>query len=266
MFLKSMLSLSTSPLLGVNLQVWISIGILAIALITILTQWRKERKRKKENEEKERKEKEEKERKEKEKNTELLIKIKLKLENLVGWKETVDAHLQQLFTLHDGDNERLHALEKNMEKNKLIINNELSAINTDLSAIKEELLRRRSRKGAPISLSSPLKPATGAIDVLKNLNLLAQVDENISYIQDEIEKRSQTSTYPNIEDLEERYIEFTPGVLHGLIKRGKIDVKKIDAALNELEVSFPAVTYYGVLLLITAYILEKYLRKKLDYD
>ncbi|MCK4732257.1 MAG: tetratricopeptide repeat protein, partial [Methanophagales archaeon] len=48
-----------------------------------------------------------------------------------------------------------------------------------------------------------------------------------------------------------------PSVIHALIKKGNIDEKKIDEATKKLEKVFPVVTYYGVLLLIAAYILEK---------
>jgi tetratricopeptide (TPR) repeat protein len=104
---------------------------------------------------------------------------------------------------------------------------------------------------------SPLVPSKKAIEILEDLNVLSQVDANIPYIQDEVEKRSQISIYREIEDQEERFIEIAPSVIHALIKKGKIEEKKIDKAMDRLEQVFPTVTYYGVLLLIAAYILEK---------
>jgi len=51
---------------------------------------------------------------------------------------------------------------------------------------------------------------------------------------------------------EERITEIAPSIVHGLIKSGKIEEKKVDLALKELEKIFGAnvATYYGVLLLI----------------
>jgi Tfp pilus assembly protein PilF len=104
---------------------------------------------------------------------------------------------------------------------------------------------------------SPLVPSKKAIEILEDLNILSQVDANIPYIQDEIEKRAQIAIYREIEDPEERFIGIAPSVINALIKKGKIEEKKIDEAMDRLEQVFPTVTYYGVLLLIAAYILEK---------
>lgn len=92
--------------------------------------------------------------------------------------------------------------------------------------------------------------------MLDELGLTAQVEANISFIQDEFEKRSQTLVYRDIKDPEERFILIAPGLICDLIKKGKIDEKKIDEAIEKLENLFPVVNCYGVLLLITAYILE----------
>jgi Flp pilus assembly protein TadD len=104
---------------------------------------------------------------------------------------------------------------------------------------------------------SPLVPAQEAVDILKALHIISQVDANSSYIREEVEKRSRTLLYSDIEDPEERFIAAAPGVIHTLIKKGTIEEKKIDEAMDRLEEVFPGVSYYGVLLLIAAYILEK---------
>ena len=147
---------------------------------------------------------------------------------------------------------------------KVLLDTKIDVLTVDVAAIKEDLRRRGTGENMPTMSHSPLVPVQKARNILEDLSIISQVGANIHYIREEIEKRSEISIYQDIKDPEERYIEFAPGVIHGLIKRGKIDAKKIDAALNELEVFFPAVTYYGVLLLITAYILEKYVRKKPD--
>jgi tetratricopeptide (TPR) repeat protein len=125
-----------------------------------------------------------------------------------------------------------------------------------VAVIKSASEKDATRNGM-IQRHSPLVPSEKAIEILEELNILSQVDANISYIQEEIEKRSQTSIYRDIEDPEECFIEIAPGVIHALIKKGKIEEKKIDEAMKKLEEFFPVVTYYGVLLLIAAYILEK---------
>ncbi|MCK4735691.1 MAG: tetratricopeptide repeat protein [Methanophagales archaeon] len=132
----------------------------------------------------------------------------------------------------------------------------VSVIKEDVASIKAASEKDATKNGM-IQRRSPLVPSEKAIEILEDLNIISQVDANVSYIQEEIEKRSRTSIYRDIEDSEERFIEIAPGVIHGLIKKGKIEEKKIDKAMKELEKVFPVVTYYGVLLLIAAYILEK---------
>jgi len=138
--------------------------------------------------------------------------------------------------------------------------NDVKIILKDLQeavAVIKSASEKDATKNGMIQRRSPLVPSEKALEILEELNIISQVDANISYIQEEIEKRSQTSIYRDIEDLEERFIEIAPGVIHALIKKGKIDEKKIDEAMKKLEKLFPVVTYYGVLLLIAAYILEK---------
>jgi len=137
---------------------------------------------------------------------------------------------------------------------KLVEN--INVLMSDVAVIKAASEKDATRNGM-IQRHSPLVPSKKAIEILEELNILSQVDTNISYIQEEIDKRSQTSIYHDIEDSEERFIEIAPGVIHALIKKGKIEEKKIDEAMRKLEEVFPVVTYYGVLLLIAAYILEK---------
>jgi hypothetical protein len=127
----------------------------------------------------------------------------------------------------------------------------------DGDIITKTTLRALVRISDMIQRHSPLVPSKQAIEILEELNIIPEVNANISYIQEEIEKRAQTSLYRDIEDPEERFIEIAPGVIHAFIKKGKIDEKKIDKATTELENVFSVVTYYGVLLLIAAYISEK---------
>lgn len=148
-----------------------------------------------------------------------------------GWRESVDV--------------RFDKLAEN-----------INALMSDVAVIKAASEKDATRNGM-IQRRSPLVPAKKAIEILEELNIISQVDANISYIRDEIENRSQTLIYRDIEDPEERFIEIAPGVIHALIKKGKIEEKKIDEAMKRLEKNFPVVTYYGVLLLIAAHILEK---------
>ncbi len=133
----------------------------------------------------------------------------------------------------------------------------ISTLMSDVAVIKAASEKDATRNGM-IQRRSPLVPSKKALEILEDLDIISQVDANISYIQEEIEKRSQTSVYREIEDPEELFIEAVPGVIHALIKKGKIEEKKIDEAMDRLETVFPTVTYYGVLLLIAAYILEKW--------
>ncbi len=137
---------------------------------------------------------------------------------------------------------------------KLVEN--INTLMSDVAVIKSASEKDATRNGM-LQRHSPLVPSKKAIEILDDLNILSQVDANIPYIQDEVEKRSQISIYREIEDPEERFIEIAPSVIHALIKKGKIEDKKIDEAMDRLEKVFPTVTYYGVLLLIAAYILEK---------
>jgi len=138
--------------------------------------------------------------------------------------------------------------------------NDVKIILKDLQeavAVIKSASEKDATKNGMIQRRSPLVPSEKAIAILEELNIISQVDANISYIQEEIDKRSLTSIYRDIEDPEERFIEIAPSVIHALIKKGKIEEKKIDEAMKKLEEFFPVVTYYGVLLLIAAYILEK---------
>jgi tetratricopeptide (TPR) repeat protein len=137
---------------------------------------------------------------------------------------------------------------------KLVEN--INTLMSDVAVIKSASEKDATRNGMLLR-HSPLVPSKKAIEILEDLNILSQVDANIPYIQDEVEKRSQISIYRKIEDPEERFIEIAPSVIHALIKKGKIEEKKIDEAMDRLDKVFPTVTYYGVLLLIAAYILEK---------
>jgi tetratricopeptide (TPR) repeat protein len=129
-------------------------------------------------------------------------------------------------------------------------------LQVDVAAIKSASEKDATRNGM-LQRHSPLVPSEKAIDILDDLNILSQVDANIPYIQDEIEKRAQIAIYREIEDPEDRFIDIAPSVINALIKKGNIEEKKIDKAMDRLEQVFPTVTYYGVLLLIAAYILEK---------
>lgn len=143
----------------------------------------------------------------------------------------------------------------------------INTLISDVAVIKSALEKDATRNGM-IQRRSPLVPSEKAMEILEELNIISQVDANISDIGDEIEKRSQTLIYRDssrlnggrylvLKDPEERFIEIAPSVIHALIKKGKIEEKKIDEAMKKLEEFFPVVTYYGVLLLIAAYILEK---------
>ncbi|NMX21419.1 hypothetical protein C5S30_03090, partial [ANME-1 cluster archaeon GoMg4] len=132
---------------------------------------------------------------------------------------------------------------------------DLKTLLSDMAVIKAASEKDATRNGM-IQRHSPLVPAKKAIEILEDLNIISQVDANIAYIQDEIEKRSQTLIYRDIKEPEERFIEIAPAVIHELIRKGKIEEKKIDEAMKKLDDFFPVVTYYGVLLLIAAHILE----------
>ncbi len=146
--------------------------------------------------------------------------------------------------------------KKGVDEWKNDVKSILKDLQVDVAAIKSASEKDATRNGM-LQRHSPLVPSKKAIEILDNLNILSQVDANIPYIQDEVEKRSQISIYREIEDPEERFIEIAPSVIHALIKKGKIEEKKIDEAMDRLDRVFPTVTYYGVLLLIAAYILEK---------
>ena len=98
---------------------------------------------------------------------------------------------------------------------KLVEN--INTLMSDVAVIKSASEKDATRNGM-LQRHSPLVPSKKAIEILDNLNILSQVDANIPYIQDEVEKRSQISIYREIEDPEERFIEIAPSVIHALIK------------------------------------------------
>jgi len=164
---------------------------------------------------------------------------------LANWKGGLDQWKKSIDDWRNSVDNRFDKLVEN-----------LSTLMSDVAVIKAASEKDATSNGM-IQRHSPLVPSEKAIEILEELNILSQVDGNISYIQEEIEKRAQTSIYRDIEDSEERFIEIAPGVIHALIKKGKIEEKKVDEAMDRLKAVFHSVSYYGVLLLIVAYILEK---------
>jgi tetratricopeptide (TPR) repeat protein len=126
-----------------------------------------------------------------------------------------------------------------------------------IEAIKTELVK--SVKNGMVGYHSPFVASPKAIEVLERLSLLTEIDANYSYIVEKVNEQSKLPIYSDTIGTERRFIELAPGVIHGLVKAGKIEEKKIDIAMEELENVFKAgaVGYYAVLLVITAYILEK---------
>jgi tetratricopeptide (TPR) repeat protein len=164
---------------------------------------------------------------------------------LANWKGRLDQWKESIDDWRNSVDNQFDKLAEN-----------INTLMSDVAVIKADSEKNATRNGM-IQRHSPLVPSKKAIEILEELNIISQVDANISYIKEEIEKRSQTSIYRDIEDSEERFIEIAPSVIHALIKKGKIEEKNIDEAMRKLEEVFPVVTYYGVLLLIVAYILEK---------
>jgi tetratricopeptide (TPR) repeat protein/DNA-directed RNA polymerase subunit RPC12/RpoP len=119
-----------------------------------------------------------------------------------------------------------------------------------------------------VGYNSPFVASPKAIEVLEQISLLTEIDANYLYIVEKVNDRSKLPIYSDIKGLERRFIEIAPGVIHELIKAGKIEEKKIDIAMDELENTFKSGTvgYYAVLLVITAYILEKVREKGYPAD
>jgi tetratricopeptide (TPR) repeat protein len=134
---------------------------------------------------------------------------------------------------------------------------DVKSLMTDVGAIKVHL--EKSIKNGMVGYHSPFVASPKAIEVLEQISLLTEIDANYSYIVEKVNERSKLPIYSDIKGLERQFIEIAPGVIHELIKAGKIEEKKIDIAMDELENTFKAGTvgYYAVLLVITAYILEK---------
>ena len=143
---------------------------------------------------------------------------------------------------------------------------DVKSLMTDVGAIKVHL--EKSIKNGMVGYNSPFVASPKAIEVLEQISLLTEIDANYSYIVEKVNERSKLPIYSDIKGLERQFIEITPGVIHELIKAGKIEEKKIDIAMDELENTFKAGTvgYYAVLLVITAYILEKVREKGYPAD
>ena len=143
---------------------------------------------------------------------------------------------------------------------------DVKSLMTDVGAIKVHL--EKSIKNGMVGYHSPFVASPKAIEVLEQISLLTEIDANYSYIVEKVNERSKLPIYSDIKGLERQFIEIAPGVIHELIKAGKIEEKKIDIAMDELENTFKSGTvgYYAVLLVITAYILEKVREKGYPAD
>ena len=143
---------------------------------------------------------------------------------------------------------------------------DVKSLMTDIGAIKVHL--EKSIKNGMVGYHSPFVASPKAIEVLEQISLLTEIDANYSHIVEKVNERSKLPIYSDIKGLERRFIEIAPGVIHELVKAGKIEEKKIDIAMDELENTFKAGTvgYYAVLLVITAYILEKERDKEYPAD
>jgi len=174
---------------------------------------------------------------------------------LDNWKKDVDTTLNDL----KEDKWRLHS-DFNIMKESV------DAIKTSVEAIETELLK--SIKNGMVGYHSPFVASPKAIEVLERINLLTEIDANYSYLVEKVNERSNLPIYSDVEGLERRFIEIAPGVIHELIRAGKIEENKIDIAMGELGKIFKpsAASYYGVLLVITAYILEKVRDKEYPAD
>jgi tetratricopeptide (TPR) repeat protein len=137
-----------------------------------------------------------------------------------------------------------------LQKNVILMMGDIEAIKTNLE---------KSIKNGMVGYHSPFVASPKAIEVLERISLLTEIDANYSRIVEKVNERSKLPIYSDIKGMERRFIEIAPGVIHELIRAGKIEEKKIDIAMDELgEIFKPsAASYYGVLLVITAYILEK---------
>ena len=133
----------------------------------------------------------------------------------------------------------------------------IEGLKTTVEIIKETI--ERETMDGMVSRQSPLVASEKAIEVLRKVNLMSEIDKNCDFILAEVDKKSKLFIYTDLKTPEERITGIAPSIVHELIKAGKIEEKKVDLALKELEKIFGAnaATYYGVLLLITAYILEK---------
>ena len=206
-----------NPLLGIGLEIWIGIAAISIAVIVPSV---------------------------------AIIRWTGKLDEwksgLYNWRKDVDTTLNDL----KEDKWRLHSDFKIMKESVDAIKNSVEAIETELV---------KSIKNGMVGYHSPFVASPKAIEVLEQISLLTEIDANYSYIVEKVNERSKLPIYSDIKGLERRFIEIAPGVIHELIRAGKIEEKKIDIAMEELGKIFKpsAASYYGVLLVITAYILEK---------
>ena len=206
-----------TPPLGIGWEIWISVAALAIAIIAPLV---------------------------------MFVRWTGRLDEwkggIDGWKSDVDA------VLKDSNEDRWQ-----LRSDVKILKESVDVIKTNVEAIKDELVK--SIKNGMVGYHSPFVASPKAIEVLEHINLLTEIDANCSYIVEKVEERSKLPIYSDIKDPERKFIELAPGVIHELIKAGKIEEKKIDIAMDRLEEAFKSGTvgYYAVLLVITAYILEK---------
>ena len=105
-----------------------------------------------------------------------------------------------------------------------------------------------------------------ALEVFKKSEIISQIDANISYICEEIERRLEALN----EKPEDPFVVLGPGTINELIKQGKIDEEEINKIIDELKKIFPkaknrdGTLYYGVLLIIAIYAREESEKKQIN--
>ncbi|MBE9594153.1 MAG: hypothetical protein IMF19_11835, partial [Proteobacteria bacterium] len=108
--------------------------------------------------------------------------------NLAAWKGGLDQWKKGIDDWRNSVDKRFDKFEEN------------TIMLRDGETITKTTLWDLGRTNDMIQRHSPLVPSKQAIEILEELNIIPEVNANTSYIQEEIEKRAQTSLYRDIED------------------------------------------------------------------
>ena len=150
------------------------------------------------------------------------------------WKTTLaNLNLERWMGSTDTKLDMLTNSIKELKESVKELKGSIEGLKSTVEIIKETI--ERETMDGMVSRQSPLVASEKAIEVLKRVNIQSEIDKNCDFILAEVDKKSRLFIYTDLKTPEERITEIAPSIVHELIKAGKIEEKKVDLALKELE-------------------------------